>query len=110
VVSSPFLVIPKDIFLLNGIHPTSMDLQQVSKSFQGKTTNKRIRTLLAAANSSDQAETTFYLYGRDIPIVSIAEAIVLAVYIPPQAPAPGHEFRTTIFLCSSLIDPLTNSP
>jgi hypothetical protein len=46
VVSSPFLVIPKDIFLLDGIHPTSMDLQQVSKSFKGKTTNKWIRTTL----------------------------------------------------------------
>src|SRR5690606_16811047 len=31
-------------------------------------------------------------YGKDMPIASIAEAIVLAVYIPPQAPAPGQEF------------------
>ena len=29
-----------------------------------------------------------------MPIASIAEAIVLAVYIPPQAPAPGQAFRT----------------
>ena len=32
------------------------------------------------------------LYGNDIPKASIAEAIVFAVYIPPQAPAPGIDF------------------
>src|SRR4051812_40650687 len=31
------------------------------------------------------------LYGRDMPMHSIADAIVFAVYIPPQAPAPGQE-------------------
>ena len=30
------------------------------------------------------------LYGSDMPSASIAEAIVLAVYMPPQAPAPGQ--------------------
>nr|GMD84649.1 Uncharacterised protein [Ipomoea batatas] len=50
------------------------------------------------------------LLGRDIPIVSIADAIVFAVYIPPQAPAPGHEVRITFILCSSLTEPLTYSP
>ncbi len=29
------------------------------------------------------------LYGNEKPIASIAEAMVFAVYIPPQAPAPG---------------------
>ena len=29
-----------------------------------------------------------------MPIASIAEAIVLAVYMPPQAPAPGQAWRT----------------
>lgn len=51
-----------------------------------------------------------YLYGRDIPSASIADAIVLAVYMPPQAPAPGHELRITFILCWSLMDPLTYSP
>jgi hypothetical protein len=55
-------------------------------------------------------DTILYLYGRLMPIVSIADAIVFAVYIPPHAPAPGHELRSTFFLSSSLIDPLTNSP
>lgn len=31
--------------------------------------------------------------GKLIPIHSIAAAIELAVYIPPQAPAPGILFR-----------------
>src|SRR5690625_3540584 len=35
------------------------------------------------------------LYGRLIPSVSMAEAMVLAVYIPPQAPAPGQACRST---------------
>ena len=30
------------------------------------------------------------LYGSDMPSASMAEAIVLAVYMPPQAPAPGQ--------------------
>src|SRR5258706_12876836 len=33
-------------------------------------------------------------YGKLIPKASIALDIVLAVYIPPQAPAPGHAFLT----------------
>src|SRR5690554_4993209 len=35
------------------------------------------------------------LYGKLIPKASIAEAIVFAVYIPPQAPAPGQAFLIT---------------
>ena len=35
------------------------------------------------------------LYGKLIPSASIADDIVFAVYIPPQAPAPGHEFLIT---------------
>ena len=34
-------------------------------------------------------------------MASIEDAIVFAVYIPPQAPAPGHAFLTTSNLCSS---------
>ena len=30
------------------------------------------------------------LYGSDIPMASIADDMVLAVYIPPQAPGPGQ--------------------
>src|SRR5690606_9928366 len=35
------------------------------------------------------------LYGSVMPRASAALAIVLAVYMPPQAPAPGHACRTT---------------
>ncbi len=35
------------------------------------------------------------LYGKVIPKASIALAIVFAVYIPPQAPAPGQAFSIT---------------
>ncbi len=34
-------------------------------------------------------------YGRLMPSASIALAMVLAVYMPPHAPAPGHAFLTT---------------
>ncbi len=50
------------------------------------------------------------LYGRLMPIASIAEAIVLAVYIPPHAPGPGQDLLTISCLVSSLILPARNSP
>ena len=43
------------------------------------------------------------LYGRLMPIASIALAIVLAVYMPPHAPAPGHAFLLMSNLCVSSI-------
>ena len=36
-----------------------------------------------------------------MPSASIAEAIVLAVYMPPQAPAPGQAWRTMSLRSSS---------
>ena len=50
------------------------------------------------------------LYGRLIPKASIADAIVLAVYIPPHAPAPGQEFLTTPLKSSSEIELLNFCP
>ena len=50
------------------------------------------------------------LYGRDIPIASIADDIVLAVYIPPQAPAPGQAFFIISLNSFSSIFPETFSP
>lgn len=49
-------------------------------------------------------------YGRLIPSASIALAIVLAVYIPPHAPGPGHEFFTISARSSSSINPAANPP
>ena len=37
----------------------------------------------------------------------MADAIVLAVYMPPHAPAPGHELRTMSTRSSSSIVPAT---
>ena len=45
-----------------------------------------------------------------MPIASIAEAIVLAVYMPPQAPAPGQAFCTTSSRCSSVNRLLAKAP
>ena len=50
------------------------------------------------------------LYGSDIPKASIADAIVLAVYIPPHAPAPGQAFLITFLYSLSSIFPATFSP
>src|SRR5699024_10223085 len=48
--------------------------------------------------------------GKLIPIASIAEAIVLAVYIPPNEPAPGHALHSSSFTSHPLISPLFNCP
>ena len=50
------------------------------------------------------------LYGSDSPSASIATAIVFAVYMPPQAPAPGHAWRTMSTRCSSVMTPARYSP
>lgn len=51
-----------------------------------------------------------YLYGRVSPRASMAQAMVLAVYIPPQAPWPGHELRTICCRSSSVMAPATYWP
>ena len=50
------------------------------------------------------------LYGNAMPSASIEEAMVLAVYIPPQAPAPGQAFFTICLNSDSSIVPATFSP
>mmetsp|Transcript_28157 Transcript_28157/g.69343 ORF Transcript_28157/g.69343 Transcript_28157/m.69343 type:complete len:286 (-) Transcript_28157:657-1514(-) len=49
-------------------------------------------------------------YGSVMPSASMAEAMVLAVYMPPHAPAPGHEFFTMSLRSSSVMAPVTNCP
>ena len=46
------------------------------------------------------------LLGRLSPIASIAQAIVLAVYIPPHEPGPGIAQRSISPSWASLIAPL----
>ena len=48
--------------------------------------------------------------GKDIPSASIAEAMVFAVYIPPQAPDPGHDFLIISLYSLLSIEPETFSP
>ena len=49
-------------------------------------------------------------YGILIPITSVRQAIVFAVYIPWQAPADGQEFSSSASRCSSVISPFLNLP
>jgi len=44
------------------------------------------------------------------PIASLMEAIVLAVNMPPQAPAPGQAWRSISSSSSSLIWPVATAP
>ena len=48
--------------------------------------------------------------GSDMPIASATEAIVLAVYMPPQAPSPGQIARSMASTSSRLISPRAQAP
>ena len=48
--------------------------------------------------------------GRDMPIASAAEAMVFAVYMPPQAPSPGHTARSIASTSASVILPARQAP
>ena len=50
------------------------------------------------------------LPGSDMPIASAALAIVLAVYIPPQAPSPGQIARSMASTSSRGIKPREQAP
>ena len=49
-------------------------------------------------------------YGKAMPSASMAEAIVLAVYIPPQAPAPGMAWHSMPCSSASSILPAACAP
>ena len=48
--------------------------------------------------------------GRLMPIASMTDDMVLAVYIPPQEPAPGQAFRSTSSSSAASIFPAACSP
>ena len=50
------------------------------------------------------------LPGSDMPSASAALAIVLAVYMPPQAPSPGQIARSIASTSSRLIRPRAQAP
>ena len=67
---------------------------------------------LASANPSRRRSTAGGAAepGSDIPIASAADAIVFAVYIPPQAPSPGQIALSIRLTSSSLINPRAQAP
>ena len=50
------------------------------------------------------------LPGSDMPMASAALAIVLAVYMPPQAPSPGQIARSMVSTSSRDISPREHAP
>ena len=48
--------------------------------------------------------------GRLMPSASAADAMVLAVYMPPQAPSPGQMARSILSTSSRVIRPLMQAP
>lgn len=48
--------------------------------------------------------------GIERPMASIAVDIVFAVYIPPHAPAPGHDFCSSSSMISSCVRPGCPAP
>ena len=49
-------------------------------------------------------------YGSDMPMASTAEAMVLAVYMPPHDPAPGHALWMMSSYAASSILPAVRAP
>jgi hypothetical protein len=45
-----------------------------------------------------------------MPSASMAEDMVLAVYMPPHAPSPGQALRSTARNCSSVISLASHLP
>src|ERR1700676_1975396 len=64
----------------------------------------------ASASFSFEIADCAELLGRLIPIASIAEAMVFAVYIPPQEPGPGIAHDSTCSSSPSEIFPLEWAP
>ena len=48
--------------------------------------------------------------GRDMPIASATDAMVFAVYMPPQAPSPGQIARSIRSTSSRLMRPARQAP
>ena len=65
-------------------------MRLVIRTLKGEKFN--IDLMVTATGYKGQEYVVEELFGKQNPIASIAEAIVFAVYIPPQAPAPGQAF------------------
>ena len=81
-----------------GSGPSVITLRMVSPT---RSHSRRLSSLSAGAEE---------LPGRQKPSVSMTIAMVLAVYMPPQAPAPGQALRTMARWRPSSMLPRTSSP
>ena len=82
---------------------------------RGRTSAAMQRSSASAAASvervfSSSSAASVLEYGNDRPSASIAEDIVLAVYIPPQLPWPGQAWRSIAWNVSSGMRPAAYSP
>ena len=77
---------------------------------------RRMASVSARADSavlssfSDSPAVIVEEYGRLMPMASMAEDIVFAVYMPPQEPTPGQEWRSISRSSASPIRPALYSP
>ena len=78
--------------------------------------SRSIKLLTAFPASSESCSFTFEvascaeLFGKLMPIASIADAIVFAVYMPPQEPGPGIELDSMSNNSMSEISPSESFP
>mmetsp|Transcript_38058 Transcript_38058/g.113089 ORF Transcript_38058/g.113089 Transcript_38058/m.113089 type:complete len:235 (+) Transcript_38058:850-1554(+) len=97
------------VMISRGLRPTAMQCCSASTALRTSDTfsgcSPPFPPLAAGSQAGMEDE-----YGTDMPSVSIADAMVLAVYIPPHAPGPGQACRTTSSRVSSSIFSVTNSP
>ncbi len=83
----------------------SRGLSPSSSSFRAWRPARRHSSSFPGSSAGNDAEN-----GSDNPRHSMNDDIVFAVYIPPHAPAPGHEWRTISFRSSSVINPASFCP
>ncbi len=83
-----------------------------SEGFKSSRSSPRILCPLSLAIFSFKALTARAVAqpGRDIPMASVIQAMVLAVNMPLQDPQPGHAASSSLFSSSSLILPATTFP
>ena len=91
IICSTALVLPPNTIITATAFSNALRVI-ISRGFISRSNNKRI-ALPASAHSFCFSSLSAGLedeYGKLMPNASMAEAMVLAVYIPPHAPAPGH--------------------
>ncbi len=83
----------------------SRGLRSSSSSFRMAAPERKHSSIFSAESAGAHEE-----YGSDNPMHSMNEDMVLAVYIPPQAPWPGQDLPMISLRSSSEIDPASFWP